>query len=49
MAAPKTFRDRGFKMQVLVHHAGKWLVTVFQNTNSVPERPFAKRVPAVQQ
>jgi len=40
---------QGIQTQVLVRSAGKWLITAFQNTNSVPERPFAKPSPAVQQ
>jgi len=30
----------GIQMQVLKKSAGKWLIASFQNTNSVPERPF---------
>jgi uncharacterized protein (TIGR02246 family) len=30
----------GIQVQVLRKSAGKWLIASFQNTNSVPERPF---------
>lgn len=30
----------GIQLQVLRRVAGKWLIASFQNTNSVPERPF---------
>ena len=30
----------GIQLQVLKKSAGKWLIASFQNTNSVPERPF---------
>jgi uncharacterized protein (TIGR02246 family) len=30
----------GIQIQVLKKSAGKWLIASFQNTNSVPERPF---------
>jgi uncharacterized protein (TIGR02246 family) len=30
----------GIQIQVLKKVAGKWLITNFQNTNSMPERPF---------
>lgn len=30
----------GIQLQVLKRSAGKWLIASFQNTNSVPERPF---------
>ena len=31
---------QGIHIQVLKKAAGKWLIASFQNTNSVPERPF---------
>jgi uncharacterized protein (TIGR02246 family) len=30
----------GIQLQILKKSAGKWLIASFQNTNSVPERPF---------
>ncbi|WP_317996269.1 SgcJ/EcaC family oxidoreductase [Vulcanimicrobium alpinum] len=30
----------GLQTMVLRKHSGTWLISVFQNTNSVPERPF---------
>jgi uncharacterized protein (TIGR02246 family) len=30
----------GIQLQVLKKSAGKWLIASFQNTNSIPERPF---------
>jgi uncharacterized protein (TIGR02246 family) len=32
--------QQGIQTQVLVRHAGEWSISHFQNTNSVPERPF---------
>ncbi len=34
--------QQGIQTQVLVKRAGTWRITEFQNTNSVPERPFPK-------
>ena len=31
---------QGIQLQVLKKTGGKWLIASFQNTNSVPERPF---------
>ena len=31
---------QGIQLQVLQKSAGQWLIASFQNTNSVPERPF---------
>ncbi|HEV7589642.1 MAG TPA: SgcJ/EcaC family oxidoreductase [Longimicrobium sp.] len=31
---------RGIQLQVLTRHGGQWSIASFQNTNSVPERPF---------
>jgi uncharacterized protein (TIGR02246 family) len=31
---------RGIQLQVLTRHDGRWLIASFQNTNSIPERPF---------
>jgi hypothetical protein len=31
---------QGIQTQVLQKKAGKWLIAAFQNTNSMPERPF---------
>jgi uncharacterized protein (TIGR02246 family) len=31
---------RGIQLQVLTRHRGRWSIASFQNTNSVPERPF---------
>jgi uncharacterized protein (TIGR02246 family) len=33
--------QHGIQTQVLVRNRGGWLIAAFQNTNSVPERPFA--------
>ena len=30
----------GIQLQVLKKSGGKWLISAFQNTNSIPERPF---------
>ena len=32
--------EQGIQTQVLVKRAGTWRISEFQNTNSVPERPF---------
>jgi hypothetical protein len=32
--------QKGIQLQVLKKSAGKWLIASFQNTSSVPERPF---------
>ena len=32
--------QQGIQTQVLIKHAGVWRIVDFQNTNSVPERPF---------
>ena len=37
--------QQGLQIQVLQKQGGKWLITSFQNTNSVPERPFPKGPP----
>ena len=37
--------QQGIQIQVLEKEAGKWLITSFQNTNSIPERPFPKGPP----
>jgi uncharacterized protein (TIGR02246 family) len=37
--------QQGIQIQVLQKQAGKWLLTSFQNTNSIPERPFPKGPP----
>ena len=34
--------QQGIQIQVLQKQAGKWLIASFQNTNSIPERPFPK-------
>lgn len=31
---------RGIQLQVLTRRGGRWSIASFQNTNSVPERPF---------
>lgn len=36
---------QGIQLQVLRKEGGKWLITSFQNTNSVPEAPFPKGKP----
>ena len=36
----------GIQIEVLKKIDGKWLIYSFQNTNSVPERPFPKGPPA---
>ena len=36
----------GIQIQVLKKIAGNWLIYSFQNTNSVPERPFPQGPPA---
>jgi uncharacterized protein (TIGR02246 family) len=40
--------QQGIQIQVLQKQAGKWLITSFQNTNSIPERPFPKGPPAAE-
>jgi hypothetical protein len=35
----------GIEIQALKKVDGKWLIYSFQNTNSVPERPFPKGPP----
>jgi uncharacterized protein (TIGR02246 family) len=37
--------QQGIQIQVLQKQAGKWLISFFQNTNSIPERPFPKGPP----
>jgi uncharacterized protein (TIGR02246 family) len=37
--------QQGIQIQVLQKQAGKWLIASFQNTNSIPERPFPKGPP----
>jgi uncharacterized protein (TIGR02246 family) len=37
--------QQGIQIQVLQKQAGKWLISSFQNTNSIPERPFPKGPP----
>jgi uncharacterized protein (TIGR02246 family) len=36
----------GIQLQVLRRQAGHWLIDSFQNTNSMPERPFPSTPPA---
>jgi uncharacterized protein (TIGR02246 family) len=38
--------QQGIQLQVLRKQAGKWMISSFQNTNSIPERPFPKGPPA---
>lgn len=40
--------QQGIQTQVLQKKAGKWLITAFQNTNSLPERPFPLGSPPAQ-
>ena len=40
--------QQGIQIQILQKQAGKWLIASFQNTNSIPERPFAKGPPPVE-
>jgi hypothetical protein len=40
--------QQGIQIQVLQKDAGKWLITSFQNTNSLPERPFPKGPPSAE-
>ena len=40
---------QGIQLQVLKKTAGKWFIASFQNTNSVPERPFPTGPPAAPQ
>ncbi len=37
--------QQGIQLQVLQKQSGKWLIASFQNTNSIPERPFPKGPP----
>ena len=37
--------QQGIQIQILQKQAGKWLIASFQNTNSIPERPFPKGPP----
>jgi uncharacterized protein (TIGR02246 family) len=37
--------QQGIQLQVLQKQAGKWLISSFQNTNSIPERPFPQGPP----
>ena len=37
--------QQGIQIQILQKQAGKWLIVSFQNTNSIPERPFPKGPP----
>ena len=39
---------KGIDTQVLQKRAGKWVIIAFQNTDSVPERPFPDGQPVVQ-
>jgi len=32
--------EQGIQTQILVRHCGHWLIAAFQNTSSVPEKPF---------
>ncbi len=34
--------QQGIQTQLLTKTAGHWAISVFQNTNAVPERPFAR-------
>lgn len=43
--APAPPRE-GIQLQVLRKTGDRWLITAFQNTNSVPETPFPKGPPA---
>lgn len=43
--APAPPRE-GIQLQVLRKLGGQWLITSFQNTNSVPESPFPKGPPS---
>jgi uncharacterized protein (TIGR02246 family) len=38
--------QQGIQIQILQKQAGKWLIASFQNTNSIPERPFPKGPPS---
>jgi uncharacterized protein (TIGR02246 family) len=40
--------QQGIQIQVLQKQAGKWLIASFQNTNSIPDRPFPKGPPAAE-
>jgi hypothetical protein len=39
---------QGIEVQVLRKQGGKWLIVSFQNTTSVPERPFPTGPPPAQ-
>jgi uncharacterized protein (TIGR02246 family) len=41
MPEPRT----GIQLQVLQKQHGRWLIVSFQNTNSIPERPFPTSAP----
>lgn len=43
--APTPPRE-GIQLQVLRKVGGHWLITSFQNTNSIPERPFPRGAPS---
>lgn len=43
--APAPPRE-GIQLQILRKKGGRWLIASFQNTNSVPERPFPKGPPS---
>jgi uncharacterized protein (TIGR02246 family) len=38
--------QQGIQTQMLQKRNGKWLITVFQNTNAIPETPFPRGPPA---
>lgn len=38
--------QQGIQLQVLQKQGGKWFIASFQNTNSIPERPFPKGPPS---
>jgi uncharacterized protein (TIGR02246 family) len=38
--------QQGIQTQILRKEAGKWLINSFQNTNSIPERPFPQGPPS---
>ena len=46
--APAPPRE-GIQLQVLRKTGNRWLITSFQNTNSVPEKPFPKGPPSAPQ
>jgi len=43
--APTPPRE-GIQIQILQKVSGQWLITSFQNTNSIPEHPFPKGPPS---